>query len=102
MAEAGFYYIGTEASPDAVRCVVCLTELEGWEEDDEPLKEHKNHSSSSACPYLKIKDPYQITVGDVLKLEKRALQYAIVCYVTGTSTSISLLTQNRSSPSCRS
>ena len=78
MAEAGFYYIGTDSSPDAVCCVVCLTELEGWEEDDDPLKEHKSHSASSACPFLKIKDPYQLTVGDVFKLEKKALQYLIV------------------------
>ena len=78
MAEAGFYYIGTDSSPDAVCCVVCLTELEGWQEDDDPLKEHKSHSASSACPFLKIKDPYQLTVGDVFKLEKKALQYLIV------------------------
>nr|QHX41462.1 baculoviral IAP repeat-containing protein 5-like protein [Halisarca dujardinii]QIZ30877.1 baculoviral IAP repeat-containing protein 5-like protein [Halisarca dujardinii] len=77
MAEAGFYYIGTESSPDAVRCVVCLTELEGWEEGDEPYKEHKSHSTSSSCPFLHVKDPYLITVGEVFKLEKKSLEYAI-------------------------
>jgi len=38
--------------------------------------EHKRHMPS--CPFLKIKDPYDITVGDVLDLEKKAFEYAIV------------------------
>jgi len=31
-----------------------------------------------SCPFLKIRDPYDITVGDVLDLERKAFEYAIV------------------------
>lgn len=37
MAEAGFYFCGTETSPDWVRCVVCHHNMEGWEATDDPL-----------------------------------------------------------------
>ncbi len=37
MAEAGFYFCGTESNPDWARCVVCHKNMEGWEEEDEPL-----------------------------------------------------------------
>ena len=33
-----------------------------------------------SCPFLKIKDPYKITVGDVLDLERKAFEYAIVSH----------------------
>jgi len=38
--------------------------------------EHKKHKP--ACPFLKIKDPYHITVEDVIMLEKKALETYIV------------------------
>lgn len=38
--------------------------------------EHKQHQPS--CPFLKIKDPYEITVGDILELEKAATENLIV------------------------
>ena len=34
-----------------------------------------------SCPFLKIKDPYKITVGDVLDLERKAFEYAIVSHI---------------------
>ena len=37
MAEAGFYFCGTDQAPDWVRCVVCHHDMEGWESTDEPL-----------------------------------------------------------------
>ena len=37
MAEAGFYFCGTDQAPDWVRCVVCHHDMEGWEETDDPL-----------------------------------------------------------------
>lgn len=40
--------------------------------------EHKSHVPS--CPFLKIKDPYKMTVGDVLDLERKALECAIVSH----------------------
>ena len=38
--------------------------------------EHKRHSKD--CPFLKLKNPYTITVGDILDLERKALEYYIV------------------------
>lgn len=76
MAEAGFYYTGSESSPDAVCCVVCQHELDGWEEGDCPLAEHWRHSP--ACPFLKVKDPSRLTVREVVKLERKALQLIVV------------------------
>lgn len=37
IAEAGFYYCGTSQSPDWVRCVVCHSDIDGWEATDVPL-----------------------------------------------------------------
>ena len=41
MAAAGFYYVGTDAEPDLVRCYFCRRELDGWEPTDDPWAEHK-------------------------------------------------------------
>lgn len=74
MAEAGFYFCGTEATPDWVRCVVCHHEMDGWEEEDEPWNEHKKHRPD--CPFVKkVKDPYNITVGEAIDLEKEAVKF---------------------------
>lgn len=73
MAEAGFYFCGTISTPDWVRCVVCHHEMDGWEETDIPWEEHVQHKPS--CPFIqKIKDPYAITVGEALELEKFAIK----------------------------
>ena len=40
--------------------------------------EHKKLSPK--CAFLKIKDPYAITVGDSLDLERTAIRNYIVCY----------------------
>lgn len=36
MAEAGFYFCGTDQAPDWVRCIVCHHDMEGWEATDVP------------------------------------------------------------------
>ena len=41
-------------------------------------KEHK--SNRPKCQFLKLKDPYAITVGEVLDLERAALQHCIVSW----------------------
>ena len=92
MAEAGFYFCGTDGAPDWVRCVVCHHDMEGWEATDDPKlahpftftipcvcvirSEHKKHVPN--CGFLKIKDPYRITVENVFDLEKKALETFIV------------------------
>ncbi|XP_069692190.1 baculoviral IAP repeat-containing protein 5 isoform X2 [Periplaneta americana] len=48
MAEAGFI----KKVEDEVECFVCLKELDGWEENDDPWTEHKKHSSS--CLFMKL------------------------------------------------
>nr|CAR65327.1 survivin-like [Suberites domuncula]CAR65328.1 survivin-like [Suberites domuncula] len=75
MAEAGFYYCGSAQTPDWVRCAVCHQDMEGWEESDNPRDEHKR--CQPGCDYLKLKDPYTITVGDILDLEKAAYEHYI-------------------------
>ena len=50
MAKAGFYYSGIS---DKVLCPFCKISLDRWEKDDDPLKEHKMHSS----PCCFITDP---------------------------------------------
>nr|CAD7462278.1 unnamed protein product [Timema tahoe] len=38
MAEAGFYACGSTEDPDEARCFVCMKQLDGWEETDDPCK----------------------------------------------------------------
>ena len=49
------------------RCFVCFKELDGWEPDDDPMKEHKAHSAK--CAFLKLKTN-NLTVKQFLELEK--------------------------------
>ncbi|MCJ1287930.1 hypothetical protein MMC26_007282 [Xylographa opegraphella] len=44
LARAGFFYAPTIACSDNVTCFVCGKELDGWEEKDDPVKEHLNFS----------------------------------------------------------
>ena len=36
MAEAGFFFAGTEDEKDNVQCPFCLKEMYGWEPTDDP------------------------------------------------------------------
>ncbi|XP_063600449.1 baculoviral IAP repeat-containing protein 5-like isoform X2 [Penaeus indicus] len=68
MAAAGFYYIGSKKEPDLVRCFVCLKELDGWEVDDDPWEEHKNHASY--CQFIQLnKAESEITFEEMHDLE---------------------------------
>ncbi|KAE8443988.1 hypothetical protein EG329_001117 [Mollisiaceae sp. DMI_Dod_QoI] len=44
LAKAGFFYHPLQANPDNVACFLCHRNLDGWEEDDDPLAEHLKHS----------------------------------------------------------
>ncbi|KAF2480031.1 hypothetical protein BDY17DRAFT_327018 [Neohortaea acidophila] len=48
LARAGFFYHPSQASPDNVQCFLCAVKLDGWEADDDPVKEHLAHSQSCA------------------------------------------------------
>ncbi|XP_048221342.1 baculoviral IAP repeat-containing protein 5 [Perognathus longimembris pacificus] len=69
MAEAGFIHCPTENEPDLAQCFFCLKELEGWEPDDNPLEEHKKHSSG--CAFLSVKKQCEeLTLSEFLKLDR--------------------------------
>ncbi|KAF2885561.1 hypothetical protein ILUMI_20629 [Ignelater luminosus] len=53
LAEAGFYFAGSAADPDAVQCFLCDKALDGWDEEDDPWEEHLSHSEN--CEFAKLK-----------------------------------------------
>lgn len=52
MAEAGFYWTGTERENDTATCFVCGKTLDGWESEDDPWKEHLKHAPQ--CEFVKL------------------------------------------------
>ncbi|KAL8799127.1 MAG: hypothetical protein Q9182_006133 [Xanthomendoza sp. 2 TL-2023] len=44
LAKAGFYYDPSASDSDNTTCYLCHTNLNGWEEDDNPIHEHLNLS----------------------------------------------------------
>uniref|UniRef100_A0A7N4NZ59 Baculoviral IAP repeat-containing protein 5 n=1 Tax=Sarcophilus harrisii TaxID=9305 RepID=A0A7N4NZ59_SARHA len=69
MAEAGFIHCPSENEPDLAQCFFCFKELEGWEPEDDPMLEHKKHSSS--CAFISIKKKIEeLTLNEFLKLDK--------------------------------
>ncbi|XP_034049657.1 baculoviral IAP repeat-containing protein 5a [Thalassophryne amazonica] len=76
MAKAGFIHTPSENSPDTAMCFFCLKELEGWEPDDDPEKEHKSHSLS--CHFINLnKKVEELTVEEFLKLQKEGHKFTI-------------------------
>ncbi|CAH8863877.1 unnamed protein product [Trichobilharzia szidati] len=65
LARSGFYR--PRADLNAAQCFVCLKELEGWEPDDDPDKEHRTHSPK--CPFLTSKQYEEMTVEEGLKMD---------------------------------
>ncbi|RPA92442.1 hypothetical protein L873DRAFT_1709954 [Choiromyces venosus 120613-1] len=45
LADAGFYFNPSDAHLDNVTCYLCDKDLDGWEQDDDPIAEHFKH-----CP----------------------------------------------------
>ncbi|KAM4032771.1 baculoviral IAP repeat-containing protein 5 [Anomaloglossus baeobatrachus] len=73
MAAAGFIHCPGGNSPDVAQCFFCLKELEGWEPEDDPLQEHKKHSS--ACPFISLKKTAEeLTLSEFLKLDKERVK----------------------------
>lgn len=67
MAEAGFYWKGTNTEPDTAACFLCGKVLDGWEESDDPWSEHKKHAPQ--CAFAKNgKTEDQYTVREFLDL----------------------------------
>ncbi len=76
MADAGFYFVGTEVEPDLVRCFWCRRELDGWEPDDDPWQEHKRRK----CPFIELgkRNQMDFTVEESLKLEMERSKHLVV------------------------
>ncbi|XP_053722676.1 baculoviral IAP repeat-containing protein 5a [Synchiropus splendidus] len=73
MAKSGFIHKPLDNSPDVAMCFFCLKELEGWEPEDDPQKEHRSHSSG--CGFLNLKKNVEdLTVEEILKLQKERLK----------------------------
>nr|XP_057927429.1 baculoviral IAP repeat-containing protein 5.2-like [Doryrhamphus excisus] len=69
MAKAGFIHTPSDNSPDSAMCFFCLKELEGWEPEDDPEKEHKSHSPT--CHFIALKKKVEdLTMEEFFKLQK--------------------------------
>ncbi|KAF5906394.1 baculoviral IAP repeat-containing protein 5.2-like, partial [Clarias magur] len=76
MAKAGFIHVPSENSPDIAQCFFCLKELEGWEPEDDPEKEHKAHSPN--CNFITLKKSVEsLTVEEFLRLQKERQKFII-------------------------
>ncbi|KAK3751024.1 hypothetical protein RRG08_044602 [Elysia crispata] len=78
LAQAGFYFLPCEDSPDNVCCIFCTKELDGWEPDDDPLEEHKKHSKT--CPYLAMPQPFsmaKLTIKEFMEFMKNVTSQTV-------------------------
>ncbi|XP_076854667.1 baculoviral IAP repeat-containing protein 5a [Brachyhypopomus gauderio] len=76
MAKAGFVHTPSDNSPDIAQCFFCLKELEGWEPEDDPEKEHKLHSPN--CNFITLKKSVEsLTVEEILRLQKERQKFVI-------------------------
>jgi len=58
MASNGFFYYGTKASPDSVKCFKCNTIVRCWQQDDTPRGKHLIFSKD--CSFVKSLDNLQL------------------------------------------
>lgn len=52
MAKAGWHHVPSTESPDAVECLYCGVELDGWEAKDDPLVEHEKRARNFDCVFF--------------------------------------------------
>lgn len=77
MAEAGFYWCGTEKDTDTVSCFVCGKILDGWEPSDCPWFEHHKHAPQ--CKFAKLGKPEaQLTLADIYSLYETVMRNILV------------------------
>ncbi|XP_052868349.1 baculoviral IAP repeat-containing protein 5.2-B [Anopheles cruzii] len=73
MAEAGFYWHGTDHEIDIAACFVCGKELDGWEESDDPWTEHQKHAPQ--CAFVKYgRAETNLTCEEMVNLMMAALK----------------------------
>ncbi|EFX05936.1 chromosome segregation protein [Grosmannia clavigera kw1407] len=73
LARAGFFFNPQPSNPDNVKCFLCHKDLDGWEEDDDPLQEHLKHSGN--CGWA-ICAAIELELGDVVNEDPR-LSYLV-------------------------
>ncbi|KAJ7132310.1 hypothetical protein C8R44DRAFT_698736 [Mycena epipterygia] len=55
MAQAGFVFTPVEADDDTGVCLYCNIALGNWDEDDDPMKHHRDRDKTSQpCPFLAL------------------------------------------------
>ncbi|KAF9874748.1 chromosome segregation protein [Colletotrichum karsti] len=59
LAEAGWKYTPSLEYNDMATCTYCELALDGWEQGDKPMDEHRNRSPE--CPFFALKDQYSAT-----------------------------------------
>ncbi|KAJ8523175.1 hypothetical protein ONZ45_g279 [Pleurotus djamor] len=59
MAQAGFVYTPQFPNDDLATCLYCKVSLSGWDEDDDPLEEHRKRERKSglSCPFFALSEP---------------------------------------------
>lgn len=112
-AKAGFVHIPSSASPDQVTCFSCSKSLDGWEESDNPIQEHKKHakkcsfilaleesfdkqpaSVGTAVTMEQIEDrPHTPPTVQKVKPDKSALVHLTLSEPTGTIAKMDVITQ---------
>ena len=68
MARAGFVYTPQLPGDDVATCIHCDIALSGWDDDDDPIEEHKKRErkAQKPCPFLSaISEPTKTTDQDV-------------------------------------
>ncbi|XP_066498810.1 baculoviral IAP repeat-containing protein 5.2-like [Hoplias malabaricus] len=76
MAKAGFIHTPSDNSPDVAQCFFCFKELEGWEPQDDPEKEHQSHSPT--CHFIMLKKSVEeLTTEELFKLQKERQKFHI-------------------------
>jgi len=75
LSEAGFVFKPYDDGPDAVICIFCKKEMEGWEEDDEP-KNKQNHRPK--CPFMSLRKPIEnLKLQEIIKFTRTVYLYQI-------------------------
>ena len=80
LARAGFLYAPLPDSSDNVTCFLCHKSLDGWEAEDDPIREHLTHSPDCGWAIIvgtldKREDP-QATLEDPMSDEMKEARRA--------------------------
>ncbi|CAG2183414.1 unnamed protein product [Oppiella nova] len=66
VSASGFYHCNMSGERDGVRCFCCFKELDGWDETDVPLVEHKRNNN---CYFANLgKSQSKLTIKEFLKV----------------------------------